>query len=81
MGTCEQERIPGMYTGGVKWLCEHAARVSSPHTEIKLMAILRQVAAVTNSVPKFNLPSNILESQQSYDFQGLRRKNKNLLCP
>ena len=63
VGTCEQERKPGMYTGGVKWLHEHAARVSSPHTEMKLMAILCQVAAVINSVSKFNLPSNILESQ------------------
>lgn len=51
-----------MYIGGVKWLHEHAAQVSSP-TEMKLMAILCQVAAVINSVSKFNLPSNILESQ------------------
>ena len=62
-GTGEQERKPVMYTGGVKWLHEHAAQVSSPNTKMKLMAILCQVAAVTNSVSKFNLPSNILESQ------------------
>ena len=57
MGTHEQERKARVYTGGVKWLHEHAAQVSSPHTEMKLMAILCQVAAVINSVSKFNLPS------------------------
>ena len=65
-----------MYTREVKWLHKHAARVSSPHTEVKLMVILCQVATVINSVSKFNLPSNILEYQQSYDLQVLRRKNK-----
>ena len=80
MGTHEQEREPVMYTGGVKWLHEHAAWGSSPHTEMKLMAILCQAATVINSVSKFNLPSNTLESQLSYGLQALRRKNKNRLC-
>ena len=55
VGTVSRRVIGRMYTRGVKWLHKHAAQVSSPHTEIKLM-ILCQVATVINSVSKFNLP-------------------------
>ena len=40
-GTGEQEREPGIYTGGVKSFYEHTARVSFPNTEMKLTVILR----------------------------------------
>ena len=40
-GTGEQEREPGMRTGGVKSLHEHTAQVLSPNTEMKLTVILR----------------------------------------
>ena len=39
-GTGEQEREPGIYTGGVKSIHEHTAQVSSPSTEMKLKVIL-----------------------------------------
>lgn len=69
-GTGKQEMEPGMYTGRVKSIHEHAAWVSSPKTEMKLIVILRvdqgtdqsQVTEFINSVSKFNFPSNILES-------------------
>ena len=70
-GTGEQERGPGIYTGGVKSIHEHTAQVSFPNTEMKLTVILRvdqgtdqkSSYSVINSVSKFNFPSNILESQ------------------
>ena len=70
-GTGEQEREPGIYTGGVKSIHEHTAQVSFPNTEMKLTVILRvdqgtdqkSSYSVINSVSKFNFPSNILESQ------------------
>ena len=70
-GTGEQEREPGIYTGGVKSIHEHTAWVSFPNTEMKLTVILRvdqgtdqkSSYSVINSVSKFNFPSNILESQ------------------
>ena len=40
-GTGEQEREPGIYTGGVKSIHEHTAWVSFPNTEMKLTVILR----------------------------------------
>ena len=40
-GTGEQEREPGLYTGGVKSIHEHTAWVSFPNTEMKLTMILR----------------------------------------
>ena len=69
--TGEQEREPGIYTGGVKSIHEHTAWVSFPNTEMKLTVILRvdqgtdqkSSYSVINSVSKFNFPSNILESQ------------------
>ena len=39
-GTGEQEREPGLYTGGVKSIHEHTAQVSFPNTEMKLKMIL-----------------------------------------
>ena len=41
VGTGEQEREPGIYTGRVKSIHEHTAQVSFPNTEMKLTVILR----------------------------------------
>ena len=69
-GTGEQEREPGLYTGGVKSIHEHTAWVLFPNTEMKLTVILRVDQGTDQksrywsyySVSKFNFPSNILES-------------------